>query len=107
MWFIQALRTVFHENVREEVFQMSCSWFLDVFLGLSGLKSNFRKHAKQPYFSFVLFWKFFLSRSNISILLKVVVLIHFSLHRAEKCSSIHCYLAFGILVFITYSFLER
>ena len=31
MWFIQALRTVFHENVREEVFQMSCSWFLDVF----------------------------------------------------------------------------
>ena len=30
MWFIQALRTVFHENVREEVFQMS-SWFLDVF----------------------------------------------------------------------------
>ena len=31
MWFIQALRTVFHENVREEVFQMSCSWFLDYF----------------------------------------------------------------------------
>ena len=31
MWFIQALRTVFHENVREEVFEMSCSWFLDVF----------------------------------------------------------------------------
>ena len=31
MWFNQALRTVFHENVREEVFQMSCSWFLDVF----------------------------------------------------------------------------
>ena len=103
MWFIQALRTVFHENV----FQISCSWFLDVFLGLSGLKSNFRKHAKQPYFSFVLFWEFFFSRSNVSILLKVVVLIHFSLHRGEKCSLIHCYLAFGILVFITYSFLER
>ena len=34
MWFIQALRTVFHENVREDVFQMSCSWFLGVFLGL-------------------------------------------------------------------------
>ena len=31
MWFIQALRTVFQENVREEVFQMSCSWFLNVF----------------------------------------------------------------------------
>ena len=29
--FIQALRTVVHENVREEVFQMCCSWFLDVF----------------------------------------------------------------------------
>ena len=102
MWFIQALRTVFRENVREEVFQRSCSWFLDFFLGII-----WPKHAKQPYLSFVLFWKFLLLRSNVSILLKVVALIYFSLHRAEKCSSIHCYLAFGILVFITYSFLER
>ena len=31
MWFIQALRTVFHKNVLEEVFQITCSWFLDVF----------------------------------------------------------------------------
>ena len=29
MWFIQALRIVFHENVPEEVLEMSCSWFLD------------------------------------------------------------------------------
>ena len=101
MWFIQALRTVFPENVREEVLQMSCSWFLD------GLKSNFRKHAKEAYFSFVLFWKFFLSTSNVSILVKVVVLIHFSLHTAEKCSSFHYYLAFGILVFITYFFFRE
>ena len=28
MWFIQALRTGFRENVPEEVFEMSCSWFL-------------------------------------------------------------------------------
>ena len=31
MWFIQALRIVFHENVPEKVLEMSCSWFL-VFL---------------------------------------------------------------------------
>ena len=31
MWFIEALRKVFHENIPEEVFEMSCSWFLDVF----------------------------------------------------------------------------
>jgi len=40
MRFIQALRIVFHENVPEEVFEMSCSWFLGVFEGLSYLKSN-------------------------------------------------------------------
>ena len=39
---------------------------------------------------------------NVSILLKVVLIIHFSLRRAEKCLSIHCYLAFGILGLITY-----
>ena len=33
MWFIQALRIVFHENVPEEVLDMSCSWFLDFFWG--------------------------------------------------------------------------
>ena len=31
MWFIQALRIVFYENVPEEVFEMSFSWCLDVF----------------------------------------------------------------------------
>ena len=46
MWFIQALRIVFHENVPQQVLEMSCSWLLGVFEGLSGLKSNFRKHAK-------------------------------------------------------------
>ena len=45
MWFIQALRIVLHENIPEEVLQMSCSWFLDVLGGLSCLKSNFRKRA--------------------------------------------------------------
>ena len=50
MWFIQALRIVFHENVvPEEVLEMRCSWFLGVFEGLSCLKSNFSKHAKQEY----------------------------------------------------------
>ena len=49
MWFIQALRIVFHENVPEEVLEISCSWFLGVFEELSWLKSNFRKHAKQEY----------------------------------------------------------
>ena len=53
MWFIQALRIVFRENVPEEVLErhleMSCSWFLGVFEGLSCLKSNFRKHTKQEY----------------------------------------------------------
>ena len=49
MWFIQALRIVFHENVPEEVLEISCSWFLGVFEGLSCLKFNFRKHAKQEY----------------------------------------------------------
>ena len=86
---------------------MSCSWFYDFLGRLSGIRSNFGKHAKQPYFSFVLSWKFFVSTRNVSVLVKVVVLIHSSLHRAEKCSSMHCYLAFGILVFITHFFLER
>ena len=45
MWFIQALRIVFHENVPQEVLEMSCSYFLDILRGLSGLKSYFRKHA--------------------------------------------------------------
>ena len=45
MWFIQALRIVFHENLPEEVLQMSCSWFPDVLGGLSCLKSNFGKHV--------------------------------------------------------------
>ena len=49
MWFIQALRIVFHENVPEEVLEMSCSSFLGVFEGQSCLKSNFGKHAKQEY----------------------------------------------------------
>ena len=40
MWFIQALRMVFHEKVPQEVLEMSCSWFLGVFEGLSYLKSN-------------------------------------------------------------------
>ena len=43
MWCIQALRIVFHENVPEEVPEMSCSWFLCVYEGLSCLKSNFRQ----------------------------------------------------------------
>ena len=30
MWFIQALRIVFHENVPQEILEMSCSWFLGV-----------------------------------------------------------------------------
>ena len=98
MWFIQALRIVFHENVPQEVLEMSCSWFLGVFEGLSGLKSN----LGNSHFSFILSWKYFVSGSSVSIPVKVVVLIHFSLNRAEKCSSIHCYLAFCILVFITY-----
>ena len=45
MWFILALQIVFHENVPEKVLEMSCSWFLDVLGGLSGLKSNFKKHS--------------------------------------------------------------
>ena len=49
MRFFQALRIVLHENVPEEVLEMSWSWFLGVFEGLSCLKSNFRKHAKQEY----------------------------------------------------------
>ena len=49
MWFIQALRIVFHENVPEEVLEMNCFWFFGVFEGLSCLKSNFGKHAKQEY----------------------------------------------------------
>ena len=49
MWFIQALGIVFHENVPEEVLELSCSWFLGIFEGISGLKSNFRKHAKLEY----------------------------------------------------------
>ena len=90
MWFIQALRIVFHENVPEEVHEMSCSWFLGVFEGLSCLKSNFRKHARQEYrISASFSWKYFVLTSNVSIPVKVVVMIHFSLHRAEKCSSLH------------------
>ena len=46
----------------------------------------------------------FCLNKNVSILVTVVVMIHFSLRRAEKCFSIHCYLAFGILVLITYLF---
>ena len=77
MWFIQALEIVFHENVPEEVLELSCSWFLGIFEGIT---------------------------SNSSIPVEVIVMIHFSLNRAEKCSSIHSYLAFCILVFITYLF---
>ena len=45
MWFIEALRVVFHENVPEEVLEMSFLGFL-MFLGVFlGLKSCFRKHA--------------------------------------------------------------
>ena len=60
MWFIQALRTALQENVREDVFQMSCSWFLDVFLGIIWPKTPiFWTHANfRTYVSFVLFWKF-------------------------------------------------
>ena len=49
MWFIQALRIVFHENVPEEVFQMSCSWFLDFSGRLSGPKYNFRTRVAAEY----------------------------------------------------------
>ena len=49
MWFIQALRIVFHENVPEEILEMRCSWFLGLLERLSCLKSNSRKHAKQEY----------------------------------------------------------
>ena len=45
MWFIEALRIVLHENIPEEVLEMSCSWFVDFLGGLSGLKSNIRKHV--------------------------------------------------------------
>ena len=45
MWFIQALRIVFYENIPEEVLEMSCSWFLDFLERLSGFKSYFRKHV--------------------------------------------------------------
>ena len=45
MWFIEALRIVFHENLPEEVLEMSCSWFLDFLERLSGFKSYFRKHV--------------------------------------------------------------
>ena len=45
MWFIQVLRVVFHENVPEEVLEMSFLGFLMFLGGLSGLKSCFRKHA--------------------------------------------------------------
>ena len=47
MWFIQALRIVFHENVPEEVLEMSCSWFVDFLGRLSSFKSYFRKHVKR------------------------------------------------------------
>ena len=49
MWFIQAVGIVFHENVPEEVLEMTCFLFLGVLKGLSGLKSNFRKRTKQEY----------------------------------------------------------
>ena len=45
MWFIEALRIVFHKNVPEEVLEMSCSWFVDFLGRLSGLKSYIRKHV--------------------------------------------------------------
>ena len=45
MWFIEALRIVLHENIPEEVLEMSCSWFVDFLGRLSGLKSNIRKHV--------------------------------------------------------------
>ena len=60
MWFIQALRILFHENVPEEVLEMSCSWFLDFLRRLSGFKSylppqgfgldgqNPRRHIRIP-----------------------------------------------------------
>ena len=41
MWFIQALRIVFHENVPEEVLEMSCSWFVDFLGRLSSFKSAY------------------------------------------------------------------
>ena len=45
MWFIRALRIVFHENVPEKVLKISFSLFLDVLGGLLSLKSYFTKHA--------------------------------------------------------------
>ena len=45
MWFIQALRILFYENVPEEVFERSCSWFLDFLERLSVFKSYFKKHV--------------------------------------------------------------
>ena len=41
MWFIQALRIVFHEHVPAEVLEMSCSWFVDFFGGIIGLQILF------------------------------------------------------------------
>ena len=41
MWFIQALRIVFHDNVPEKLLEMSCSWFLGVFLGIIWPKVQF------------------------------------------------------------------
>ena len=52
MWIIQALRTVFHENLREEVFQMSFSWLLDVFWGLSGLNLQLKETRKAGLLQF-------------------------------------------------------
>ena len=43
MWFSKALQIVFDENVPQEVFEMSCSWFL----GIIWPKIQFWKHAKQ------------------------------------------------------------
>ena len=84
MWFSKALQIVFDENVPEKVFEMSCSWFL----GIIWPKIQFWKHAKSRprsiALSYVLSWKFFVSTSKVSILVKVVVLIYFSLHMAGK-----------------------
>ena len=71
----QALRIVFHENVPEEVLEMSCSWFLDVFGRLSGLKSNFRKRIVAEYYTSAPY-----TLENFSR--KIVVIHHFPLHSA-------------------------
>ena len=56
MWFIQALRIVFHENAPEEVLEMSCSWFVDFLGRLSGFKSYFRIRPVKSL-SFIIFFR--------------------------------------------------